>query len=113
MKGITIKLIGKTQTGKDPFNQPIYKETEIEVENVLVGEPTTEDIQNSLSLYGKKVDYMLGIPKKDTNTWEDTEVILPAPFAGRYKTIGIPTAGIEANVPTAWNKKVRIERITG
>lgn len=113
IKGISITLIEKTQDGKDPFGHPIYKSAEITVDNVLVGQPTTEDITNDLTLYGKKVHYTLAIPKGDTHVWEDTEVILPSPFAGRYKTIGFPTAGIEENIPLKWNKKVHLERISG
>lgn len=111
MQGITITLIEKTQTGANAFGEPIYKETEAQIDDVLVGEPTTEDIQNAQVLYGKTVHYTLGIPKGDAHKWEDTDVILPEPFAGRYHTIGYPTAGIEANILLRWNKKVRIERV--
>lgn len=113
MKGITVTLVTKTQTGSDPFGQPIITKTEIPVDNVLVGEPSTDEIQNALTLFGKTVAYTLAIPKGDTNIWEDTEVILPEPFAGTYRTVGFPTAGIEENIPLKWNKKVRLERITG
>lgn len=111
MRGIKITLIVKTQTGENAFGEPIYAETEEEVSDVLVGQPTTDDIQNSQVLYGKVVSYTLAIPKGDTHIWEDTEVILPEPFAGRYRTIGYPTAGIEENIPLRWNKKVHIERV--
>lgn len=115
IKGTTITLITKVQTGTDPFRQPIYEDAEISVEDVLVGQPTTDDIQNAQTVYGKIVTYVLCIPKGDTNTWEDAEVILPEPFGGRYKTIGRPTALIESNIPKSikWNKQVKIERITG
>ena len=110
MTGIKIMLVEKTQTGTDDLNRPIYEDKYIEVENVLVGEPSTDEITNTMSLYGKMAKYTLAIPKGDTNTWTDTEVILPYPFEGKYKTIGYPTAGIEANIPLKWNKKVLIER---
>ena len=110
IKGISITLIKKVQTGTNELNQPIYEETEVVVDNVLVGEPTTDEIANTLSLYGKQVHYRLAIPKGDTNEWTDTEVILPEPFKGKYKTIGYPTAGIDSNIPLLWNKKVLIER---
>lgn len=110
MKSITILLVKKTQIGTDELNRPIYDEEQIAVDNVLVGEPTSDDITNTMSLYGKMAKYTLAIPKGDTNTWVDTEVILPYPFEGKYKTIGYPTAGIEANIPLKWNKKVTLER---
>lgn len=110
MKGITILLAEKTQTGVDDLNRPIYEDDYIEVKDVLVGEPSTDEITNTMSLYGKIVKYTLAIPKGDTNTWVDTEVVLPYPFEGKYRTIGYPTAGIEANIPLRWNKKVLLER---
>ena len=110
IKGITVQLIKKIEGDPDPLGNPTYTETEISVDGVLVGEPTTDDITDSLQLYGKVVAYTLGIPKCDENDWTDTEVVLPAPFDGKYRTIGYPTAGIEANIPLKWNKKVKVER---
>ena len=110
LSGVTVQLIKKTAGDPDPIGNPTYTEDTINVDNVLVGEPSTDDITDSLQLYGKVVAYTLGIPKGDTNDWQDTEVILPEPFAGRYRTIGYPTAGIEANIPLRWNKKVKVER---
>ena len=110
MRGITIQLCEKTQIGIDELNRPVYDYELTEVGNVLVGQPSSEDIESTLSLYGKKVAYTLAIPKGDTHKWEDTEVYLPSPFHGRYKTIGYPTAGIESLIPLDWNKKVHIER---
>lgn len=110
MKGITITLLNKLQTGTDWANNPIYEDVPEEITDVLVGEPTTDDVQQALELYGKHIQYTLAIPKGDTHDWVDTKVILPEPFAGEYKTIGYPTAGIESNIPLRWNKKVKVER---
>lgn len=109
IKGTTITLIVKTQTGVDDTDRPIYEESEVEVDNVLVGEPSTDDVTNEINLSGKRIAYVLAIPKGDDHEWVNTDVILPEPFAGRYRTIGIPTAGIESMIPLDWNKKVRLE----
>lgn len=111
MTGITITLMKKTPSGTDGFGRTTYDTETVSVDDVLVGEPTTDEITNDLAMYGKKVAYTLAIPKGDANEWEDTEVVLPDPFAGTYHTIGYPTAGIEANIPLRWNKKVHLERI--
>lgn len=111
IKGIKIQLIKQTKTGEDDFGAEIFEDETIEVDNVLVGEPTSDDITNSINLYGKRISYVLAIPKGDTNVWTDTKVILPEPFKGIYSTVGEPTAGIEENIPLQWNKKVRVERI--
>ena len=111
MRGVTITLKKKTKTGTDSFNHPTYTTTDVTVNDVLVGEPSTDDVTNAQVMYGKHVAYTLAIPKGDANTWEDTTVVLPDPFAGTYHTIGYPTAGIESNIPLRWNKKVLIERV--
>lgn len=110
LTGVTIQLVVKTEGEPDPIGNPTYTETIINVDDVLVGQPTSEEITDSLQLYGKEVAYTLGIPKGDANNWTDAEVILPEPFAGRYRTIGYPVAGIEANIPLRWNKKIKVER---
>lgn len=107
IKGIPVKLSVRTQKGIDDFNRPIY-ETSLEVvENVLVGEPSAEDVVNELNLSGKRIAYVLAIPKGDTHTWENTEVEF---WGMTFKTVGIPTQGIDDNIPLQWNKKVKVER---
>lgn len=110
LKGVTIQLVKKIEGEPDPIGNPTYTERFIDVDDVLVGQPTADDVTASLQLYGKVVAYHLGIPKGDTNDWVDAEIILPEPFAGRYRTVGYPVAGIEANIPLRWNKQVKVER---
>lgn len=107
IKGITVTLINKVQTGTDPFKKPIYEDKPIEVENVLVSPTSTDDVVNQLDLTGKRAVYTLGIPKGDENNWEDVEVQF---FNERWKTFGIPLEGIEDMMPLDWNKKVMVER---
>jgi hypothetical protein len=99
--------VGLTKTGTDPFGNPIYEETDIVVENVLVSPTSTDDIVNQLTLTGKKAVYTLAIPKGDTNDWEDKEVKF---FGKRWRTFGFPIEGIEDLIPLDWNKKVMVER---
>lgn len=113
MRGVTVQIVVKTKTGVDGFNRPVFSETIEDVDDVLVGEPSSDDIANSLTLHGAKVLYRLAIPKGDTHDWDGTRVILPEPFGGEYVTVGIPTAGIEENIPLRWNKKVLLERYEG
>ena len=107
IKGITITLIDKVEVGQDPFNKPIYEDTPIEVENVLVSPTISDDIVNQLTLTGKKAVYTLAIPKGDMHEWEDKEVQF---FGKRWKTFGIPLEGIEHLIPLDWNRKVMVER---
>lgn len=107
MKGITVQLVQDTVTGYDPLGNPIIEETLVDVEDVLVGQPSTDDVTNTIQLYGKKIDYVLGIPKGDTHQWADKEVII---WGERFKTIGYPQTGIQENIPLRWGSNVKVER---
>ena len=107
IKGITVTLINKKEIGKDPFDNPIVEDVEIEVGNVLVKPTSTEDIVNTKDLTGRTAVYTLAIPKGDTNTWENQEVKF---FGKRWRVFGIPKQGIEELIPLDWNKKGMVER---
>lgn len=107
IQGISIVLYEKTLSGYDPFNMPIYTEKATTVDNVLVGQPSTEEVTESHDLFQKKIEYMLGIPKGDEHVWEDVVVEF---FGHKFRTFGYPIEGIEANIPLKWHKKVRVER---
>lgn len=107
IKGIPVKLSVRTQKGTDGFNRPTYETSQEVVENVLVGEPSAEDVVNEINLSGKRIAYVLAIPKGDTHIWENTEVEF---WGMTFKTVGIPTQGIDDNIPLEWNKKVKVER---
>lgn len=107
IKGITVTLISNKKVGTDPFDNPIYEDVEIEVDNVLVSPTSTDDVVNTKDLTGRTAIYTLAIPKGDTNTWENQEVRF---FGERWRVFGIPLQGIENLIPLDWNKKVMVER---
>lgn len=107
IKGTKVTLHVHTPNGTDGFNRTIYTDTTNEVDNVLIGEPSTADVLNDLEIHGKKLAYTLAIPKGDTNVWTNTEVEF---FGEKFRTYGDVTQGIEENIPLLWNKKVKVER---
>lgn len=107
IKGIDVVLIEKIETGRNEFDIPIYEERETVVKNVLVGQPTTDDIVSNETLHGKKTVYKLAIPKGDTHDWKDTKVKF---FGQTFKTFGDVIQGIEEMVPLRWNKQISVER---
>lgn len=113
--GATVTLYTQTAEDPDPFGVVSYKETPVTVDNVLIGEPTTDDITTSTQLYGKVIRYMLGIPKGDTNDWIDKKVSWTDAYGITHtvKTFGFPITGIESNVPGPWHMKVRCEEYAG
>lgn len=107
MKGTTVQLEVLTQTGTDPFGAPICTPQWVDVPDVLVGSPSTDDITSTLQLYGKKIAYVLGIPKTDTHNWVDAKVKI---WGDVYQTIGYPMTGEQENIPLRWGKNVKVER---
>ena len=110
IRGISVTLKERTKTGVNEINEPVYEETETVVENVLVGEPKTDEIADALSLYGKELAYTLYLPKGDSHNWEDAKVT----FYGRaFRTFGLPMTLIEENIPEAvlWNTRVQVEAV--
>lgn len=107
ISGITIILYDKEQTGVDEFKRPVYTETAVEVENVLIGEPSSQDVIDTKNLTGKVLAYTLAIPKGDAHTWTNRTVEF---WGEKFRTIGEPTQGIEAMIPLSWNRKVKVER---
>lgn len=107
MRGMTVQLVMGTVTSYDPFGAPIEQEELVDVDDVLVGQPTTDDVTNTIQLYGKHIAYVLGIPKGDTHNWENAKVYI---WGEPYRTIGFPQTGIQENIPLRWGQNVKVER---
>lgn len=113
IKGITVRLVNHIPAGENELGETISLPEWEEVENVLPGQPTAEQIVTDQQLFGKRTVYLLCIPKGDTHQWKDAEVVfLNKPWNGqRFRTFGPPIAYVEANTPTPWNKQIRCEQI--
>ena len=113
IKGTTVTLYEETIVGRDSLNAAIIERHPVEVENVLIGEPSTDDITQSTALYQKKITYMLGIPKGDDHDWTNKVVEWTDAYGRTHKcrTFGVPITGIEENIPAQlpWHMKVRCE----
>ena len=107
IKGITVTLSERTQSGKDAFNRPTYTEKDTDVENVLVYPASSEDIVSEQNLYGKYLEYYLCVPKEDTHVWTDQNVKF---FGGTWKVYGYAEEWIDANNPSIWDKRYKCER---
>lgn len=108
MRGITVTLYDRTETGTDALNKPIYTETAVTVDNVLVAPTSSLEVLDPNSLDGRKGEYTMAIPKGDTHEWTAGKKVN---FFGRdWRIIEMPEEGIEWLIPLSWNKKVRVER---
>lgn len=102
----TVTLIEKTQTGTDALGAPVYTETETAVSNVVIGSPSFDAAVAELNLTGKRIAYVLGIPKGDTHEWKDAVILIRGQ---RFRSFGFPLTQTSANVPTPWNTQVKVE----
>jgi hypothetical protein len=107
MKTMTVQLAVKTEGAPDPFGMPTETEELIDVPGCLVGQPSTDDIAQTMEMYGKKIAYVVGVPKGDEHSWVDTDVII---WGERFRTIGYPETGIQGNIPLKWGQNVKVER---
>ena len=99
LKGIDIILYEKTKTGEDGFHDPIYEENPVTVHNVLVGQPTAEEITTELQLTGRRIAYTLAIPKGDTHNRAAHRLYAGNP-KGRYPQLGQRPGGVfRADLP--------------
>ena len=107
IKGMTIQILVKVQSGVDNFNHPIYEELWEDVDNVLIAPVSAEDVATSTNLVGKKGVYILAIPKGDVHDWENTKVRF---YGDTWETVGITLQGMDELIPGQWNKKVQVKR---
>lgn len=107
IKGITVILYERTQSGVNDLNDAVYTETPVEVKNVLVTPVDSTEIVNSITLEGKKAVYELCLPKGDAHEWENCRVSF---FGEDWIAFGFTREYIEDNVPLSWNRKVKVAR---
>lgn len=107
MRGITVTIHTKKLNDMNSIGEIEFEYEDVQVDNVLVAPASSEEILEADNLYGKKAVYTLGIPKGDTHDWQDQWVTF---FGLDWQTFGVPLEGINALVPTAWNKKVTVMR---
>ena len=103
MRGITVTLYDRTQTGTDALNHPIYSETA-----VLVAPSASLEVLDQTSLNRRKGEYVMAIPKGDTHEWTSGKKVNF--FGVDWRIIEMPEEGIEWLIPLSWNKKVQVER---
>lgn len=107
IKGMSVTLYERTETGIDALNHPIYSEVPTQVDNVLVAPMSSTEELELYNLTGRRATYQLGIPKGDTHDWRAGAKV--SFFGVDWRIIGIPTEGIEDMIPLSWNKKVQVE----
>lgn len=107
IRGTKITLLDRVETGMDAFNAPVYAETPVEVDNILICPASTEDVTEDFQMYGKRAVYELHIPKEDSHIWEDRVVEF---YGQKWRTFGKLLIWMESLAPGTWNRKIKVER---
>lgn len=107
LKGMTVTLYDRKQTGVDALNCPVYEQVPVQVENVLVYPLGTGDITADADLTTTHTRYALCIPKEDQHAWHGSDVEF---FGQRWHTVGVPEIWLPDLTPLGWNKRVTVER---
>lgn len=88
IKGIPVKLYERTASGTDTFGHPIYTETPVTVEDVLVAPASTTEVLDMLNITGKKQSTISQFQKEIRTTGKTVEWIFWHIMASNW----IPTA---------------------
>ena len=108
IKGIPVTLYETKITGQDDFGRDIEEETAVTIDNVVIGQPSSEDVISEISLSGKRIAYNLALPADDTHDWTNKTVEF---YGKKWRTIGIPDQYIDGFMGKSfpWNKRVKVE----
>lgn len=108
IEGISITLYTETVTGYDDFNREIVETKAVTVDNVVIGQPSSEDITSEINVSGKRAVYNLAIPKDDQNDWTNKVVEF---YGKKWRTIGVPTQFMDGYMGESWpwNKQIKVE----
>lgn len=111
IKGETVVVHRREQTGVDPGNNPIYESTETEVEDVIVAPGPRSDVEESTRPDGIEVSWTLHFPKSWTDSLRGAEISVRG--GPRSPVVGDPRPYTNANTPGRWNRPVELERVDG
>lgn len=110
-KGESVTL--RTPTiGYDENKDEVTTWTETQIDNVLFGRPSTEQIEEVMRLYSVEVSYTLGVPKAYTASLRGCEVFRPRD-GKTYRIVGDPMPLPPELCPTPWNREAQAVIVDG
>lgn len=90
--------------GYDENKDEVATWTDLEVDNVLFGRPTTEQVDEAMRLYGVRAQYSLGVPKTCAIPLRGCRVFRPRD-GKTYAIAGDPQPLPPEICPTPWNRE--------
>lgn len=112
MRGETVSVEYKTESGRDRYNSPIYETAIKEVNNVLVAPGDVDQATQTLNRpEGVDVQYTLYFPKTYDGEMLERQRIF---VRGKWlRVIGYPDRFDDINCPTEWNMVVKVSDYDG
>lgn len=110
MIGETVTVVGRRETGRDSFNEPIFVEDEVVVDNVLVAPKFSQDLAGALRVEGDLSALELHFPKSFTGSLRGKLVRVRGVT---YRVEGDPSGYTVVNTPLAWWIPVKAVRVNG
>ena len=105
MRGSTITIITRTRTGTDLGGDPVWAETEEQVDDVLIQSGSQSAGTDSTRPYGISVERTLHMPRKwGYHSLRGCRVRLPDGI--EYSVVGDPIPYDGGLTPTRWNLTV-------
>ena len=111
MRGETVTVIRRVQTGINEGNNPVYETKEEPVENVLVGQPNGENADDSNRPDGIQIDATLYFPRTYAGGPLRGQTVIVR--GSKYRVVGDPFPIDGGMTPTDWNMTVPVTRSDG
>ena len=114
MRGETIIVRRRIQSGVDAGNNPVYKPIDEHVDDVLVQAPTGSNSSDSNRPDGITVDAVLQFPRTyDGRSLRGCTIIIRGDERHPYHVVGDPLPVDGGMTPTRWNMSVNVTRSEG
>lgn len=112
MRGSTVTIIGRTQSGLDPGGDPIWTSTEEQVDDVLIQDGAQANSAASTRPEGISVDRTIHMPRSwPYHSLRGCRVRLPDGI--EYCVVGDPIPYDGGLTPTRWNLTVGLSNERG
>jgi hypothetical protein len=110
MHGETVQVATRVEAGRDAFNNEIWEEAIVDVENVLVAPSSTDAVEGSLRVDSTKRTLNLYFPKTFTGVLAKAKICIRNEW---YLVVGDPFRFDCSQCPTEWNLTCQVEAIDG
>lgn len=110
MRGETVCVHARVQTGTDDLNDAVWEDVELEVDNVLVAPGASQDVVSSMRPDGVQVRYTLYFPKTFDGRLEHCSIDVRGE---RLDVVGSPRRFDKVNCPTEWWMVVEVACTNG